>query len=266
MRFLIFGDVVGRPGRVAVTQALPELRSEFAPDSVIINIENLAHGRGISPQTFTEAEAWQADVYTTGDHAWDNEAGIPLLENKKLPIIRPANYPKTAPGRGYHIFSNGAWRIAVINLQGQVFFRNHPLSPFTTIDTLLGQADIKECNIVLIDFQAEATSEKRGLGWYLDGRITALWGTHTHVPTADEQIMPAGTGYISDIGMNGNYHSIIGVDRAIPLKRMIQQMPAKPTFDDEGPKEIGALLLEVDPVKGITTSLEHVRRIFPASS
>lgn len=264
MKFLIFGDVVGRPGREAISQALPALREEYQPDSVIINIENIAHGTGISPTTVDEALRWQADVYTTGDHAWDNKAGIPLLTNPKLPIIRPANYPPAAPGRGYHIYQSGAVTVAVINVQGQVFFKNHPENPFMVMDRLLEQNDIKQAHIVLVDFHADATSEKRALGWHLDGRVSALWGTHTHVPTADAQILPQGTGYLTDVGMNGNHHSVLGVDIPGPMQRFLQQTPVKFSHEGEGAKEIGALLLEVDPQAHRTTAIAHIRKIVNA--
>jgi 2',3'-cyclic-nucleotide 2'-phosphodiesterase len=265
VRFLIFGDVVGRPGREAVSRVLPALRREHQPDSVIINIENIAHGAGVSPETWAVAKAWEADVYTTGDHAWDNAAGISLLENSHLPIIRPANYPGNVPGRGWQMYTNGAWQIAVINLQGQVFFRNDPENPFHYLDAWLERREIQQAHIVLIDFQAEATSEKRGLGWYVDGRVSALWGTHTHVPTADAQILPKGCGYITDVGMNGTYHSVIGIDRAGPLRRFTSQLKARKTFDDTGPLEVGALLLDIDPKSGKTTNIVHIRKIVNAT-
>lgn len=262
MRFLVFGDVVGRPGRVGIGRALAELRAELEPDSVIINIENIAHGSGISPETVREATSWGADVYTTGDHAWDNSKGIPLLDDRSVPIIRPANYPPGVPGRGFHIFTVGAYSVAVINLQGQVFFRRHPLNPFFVLDELLARHDIQSASIVLVDFHAEATSEKRAFGLYADGRISAVWGTHTHVPTADAQVLPKGTGYLSDVGMNGALHSVIGVDPVGPLKTFLQQVPAG--FDPpeaSGPYEVNALLLDIDPKTGHTTAIAHVRKI-----
>lgn len=264
MRFLIFGDVVGRPGREAITKALPALREEYKPDSVIVNVENIAHGAGISPSTMAEAAAWKADVFTTGDHAWDNEAGVSLLDDPRWPIVRPANYPPKLSGRGYHIYTNGAWRIAVIELQGQVFFKNHPLNPFLYLDELLNKADIKEANIVLVELHVEASSEIRALGWYADGRISALWGTHTHIPAADEQILPKGTAYVSSVGMNGNYHSVIGVDVEGPLRTFTKQIPTRFTFDATGPYEIGALIIDVDPSTGRATHIANVRKILNA--
>jgi 2',3'-cyclic-nucleotide 2'-phosphodiesterase len=261
MRFLILGDVVGRPGREAVSEALPALRAELAPDHVIINVENMAHGNGVSPETWREAAAWEADVCTTGDHAWDNEQGLQILDDATIPIIRPANYGPSVPGRGWHVFTSGAYRVAVINLQGQVFFKNHPASPFATMDQLLKEPAIAEADVILVDFQAEATSEKRALGWHLDGRITTLWGTHTHVPTADAQILPKGTGYISDIGMTGLHHSVIGADPEASLRHFKTQLKVKLTYDTGGPKEVGALVFDVDPAKGTTTAIQQVRKI-----
>lgn len=260
MRFLVIGDVVGRPGRQAVTTILPTLRKELKPDHVIINVENMAHGNGISPETWREASAWQADVYTTGDHAWDNEKGVSLLDDPALPIVRPANYPAGVPGRGWHLFNSGAYQIGVVNLQGQVFFKNHPGSPFTMIDQLLS-GELADADVVLIDFQAEATSEKRALGWHVDGRVAAMWGTHTHVPTADAHILPQGTGYISDIGMAGLHHSVIGADPANSLKHFRTQLKVKLTYDGDGPLEVGGVVIDVDPASGRTTAIELARRV-----
>jgi len=265
MKFLIFGDVVGRPGREAVARALPILRAEHQPDSVIINIENIAHGAGISPETFAEAQRWGADVYTTGDHAWDNKTGVELLQDSRLPIIRPANYPAGVPGRGYHVYRSGAYSVAVINLQGQVFFRNHPLSPFHTLDALLERPEIKQATVKLIDFQAEATSEKRALGWHADGRVSAVWGTHTHVPTADAQILPGGCAYISDIGMNGNYVSVIGVDVVGPLRGFLTQVKHKATYETAGPLEVGALVLDINATSGRAETIALNRKILNAT-
>lgn len=262
MKFLIFGDVVGKPGRAAVSKVLPKLREQYQPDSVIVNIENIASsGMGVSRQGFEAAREWNADVYTTGDHAWDNQKGVALMEKTENAIIRPANYPSGVPGRGYAIYNVGIYQVAVINVQGQVFFKNHPLNPFLVLDELLQHPDIKAAQITLVDFQAEATSEKRALGWYADGKVSALWGTHTHVPAADAQILPQGTGYITDIGMNGNYHSVIGVNPAGPLQQFLSQIKSKRQVGEPKQLEVGALFLEVDPKTGKTTSIAQIRKI-----
>ena len=261
MKFLIFGDVVGKPGREAITRALPDLRAEYEPDSVIVNIENAAGGRGMSPSIMKEVEDWKAQVLTTGDHAWDTEASVEVLNNSKWPVIRPANYPEGVQGKGYHVFTNGAWRVAVINLQGQVFFKNDPLNPFLYLDELLKKKDIATANIRLVDFHVEASSEARGMSWHGDGRVSAIWGTHTHVPTADAQIMPEGTGYVTSLGFNGNHYSIIGVDKEEPLKGFLTQSPVKFKMDSTGPLEVSALFLEIDPVSGVTKNIANVRKI-----
>ncbi len=261
MRFLIFGDVTGSLGRQGLTRVLPKLRAHYQPDAVIINVENMAHGKGISSQTMQEALAWQAQVYTTGDHAWDNESGIDILNDPTVPIIRPANYVRDVAGRGWHVFSVGAFQVAVINLQGQVLFRSDPDNPFRVIDELLQEEAIKNSAIKLVDFHAEATSEKRGFGWYIDGRISAMWGTHTHVPTADAQILPKGTGYITDVGMNGAYYSIIGMDMAGPLRTFRTQVKTKMKPPAAGPIEINALVLDIDPSTRSTTAIALHREI-----
>lgn len=262
MKFLIFGDVVGRAGREAVSRVLPELRATYAPDSIIVNIENSAHGNGVSPTVLNDTKVWQADVFTTGDHAWDNRAGIPLLNKSTVPILRPANYPPGVPGRGYTVYTKGAVSVAVINLQGQVAMKNHPANPFFALDELLRLPEIAAAQIKLIDFHAETTSEKRAFGWHVDGRVSAVWGTHTHIPTADAQILPRGTGYVSDVGMNGNYHSIIGVETASSLQRFLQQIPVKLNVEeDTGSLEIGALFLDIDASSGQTITIAHIRKI-----
>lgn len=263
MRFLILGDVVGKPGRLAVSRVLPQWREELEADSIIVNIENIAHGMGISPATLNEARQWGADVLTSGDHAWDNEKGAALLNDGTWPLIRPANYPVGVPGRGYYLYRNGAWQVAVINLQGQVFFKNHPDNPFHCLDGLLAKDDIRQADIVLVDFHVEASSEARALGWHADGRVAAVWGTHTHVPTADAQILPGGTGYITNVGMQGNYDSIIGGTRRL-LGGFLRQTRVKFEVDDPGKLEVNGLMLEVDPRSGRAVDIAHIRKILDA--
>lgn len=261
MKFLIFGDVVGTLGRQAIAKALPSLREEYSPDAVIVNIENMAHGKGISPDTMKEAMKWGAFAFTTGDHAWDNTLGIDILSDPNIPIVRPANYPGKVPGKGYRVLQLGAYEVAIINLQGQVFFKNQPNNPFYTLDEILEQPEVKRCAIKLLDFHAETTSEKRGMGWHADGRITALWGTHTHVPTADAQILPKGTGYITDVGMNGAFNSSLGMDKKAPLKQFLTQLRSKMEPPETGAMEVGALFLEADPTTGKATAIAQIRRI-----
>jgi len=261
MKFLVFGDVTGRVGRTGMANTLPSLREEYEPDLVIANIENIAHGSGITPDTFAEAQSWGVDVFTTGDHAWDNTPGFDLLNNPALPLVRPANYPSGVPGRGWTVVKHGAFSVAVINLQGQVFFKNDPSNPFHAIDDILLEPDIAAATITLIDFHSEATSEIRAFGMHVDGRVSAVWGTHTHVPTADAQVLPQGTGYISDLGMVGLHESVIGADPQSALKRFLTQTRHKLTYEKSGAAEIGGIFLDVDPSTGTTTAIEHIRRI-----
>lgn len=261
MKFLVFGDVVGTVGRKGITQSLPQLREEYGADAVIVNIENMAHGRGISPDTMKETESWDAFAFTTGDHAWDNGPGVDILTDPAVPIVRPANYPTSVPGRGYIVLQAGAFEVAVINLQGQVMFKNHPTNPFHALDEILAQPDVSRAAIKLVDFHAEATSEKRAFGWYADGKVSAVWGTHTHVPTADAQILPKGTGYITDVGMNGAYESIIGMDPKVPLKQFLTQLRGKMEPPEEGPCEINGIVLDIDPASGKTIAIASIRHI-----
>lgn len=261
MKFLIFGDVVGSLGRKAISTVLPDLRREFEPDAVIVNIENMAHGKGISPDTMHEALSWDALAFTTGDHAWDNALGIDILQDPNTPIVRPANYPAGVPGKGYRVLQVGAYEVAVINLQGQVMFKNQPNNPFHELDSILKDPVVARASVKLLDFHAEATSEKRGMGWHADGRISAMWGTHTHVPTADAQILPKGTGYLTDLGMNGAFDSSLGMDKKAPLKQFLTQLRAKMEPPESGPMEVGALFLEVNPTTGKTIAIAQIRRI-----
>lgn len=258
MKFLVFGDIVGEIGRRALRAVLPIWQEEHQPQAILANIENMAHGRGISPASFAELSGLGISAYTTGDHAWDHRPGIPLLENAAHHITRPANYPPGAPGRGYAIFSIGAVQIAVLNIQGQVFFKNHPNNPFHSLDELLTVPDVAASHVKLLDFHAEASSEKRAMGYYADGRVTAVWGTHTHVPTADAQILPGGTGYISDIGFTGGFNSIIGMDAQGPLKMFTTQMKERFNPVEQGDFEINALLLTTNPLqeKGFTRTID----------
>lgn len=260
MKILVFGDVVGRPGRDAVTKILPKWRERYQPDAVIVNIENIANGRGLSQSTVEEALQWKADLYTTGDHAWDTEESKKMLEKKDLPIIRPANYPNGVPGRGYASFNVGARKVMVINLQGQVFFKNNPNNPFHTLDELLNKEEIRNSDLILAEFHAEATSEKRAFGWHVDGRLAAVWGTHTHVPTADAQILPQGTGYISDVGMNGLLDSIIGGSKKL-LKSYQTQIKMRFEAEEAGRLECNAVLIEVDPSVNKAKSIALCREI-----
>jgi metallophosphoesterase (TIGR00282 family) len=223
MNILFIGDIVGAPGRRALEELLPRVVDRQFIDLVVANGENASGGLGITPQVADQLLAQGIDVLTSGNHIWKHKEIIPYLESTDR-LLRPANYPPDPPGRGYAIVETAAGEAAaVINLEGRVFM--NPLEcPFRTVDRVL-EAIPKEVKVILVDMHAEATSEKQAMGWHLDGRVSAILGTHTHVQTADERILPAGSGYISDAGMTGPVDSVIGMKREIILERFLSQRP-----------------------------------------
>ncbi len=285
-KILIFGDIYGRLGRAGLAQVLPQWREEYKPDVVIANVENLAHGKGVTLSTMAEMEALGIDVFTSGNHVFHSGAATDACFAKYSNFIRPANYlslnpspentpslssgrdisPKggekksashiwgvetgVVPGCGYYRFEKDGQWYCVINLNGQVFFekqfRGEISSPFTAVDTLLSEVAQKG-DIILVDLHAEATSEKVALGWHVDGRVTAVVGTHTHVPTADQWVMPAGTAFACDIGMTGPQHSVIGVKVENVLGRFLDpagKYPMEPA--EEGPIVVNAVLITIE--------------------
>lgn len=214
---LFVGDVIGKPGRRVLQRLLPKLKAERAIDYVVVNVENVAGGFGVTPAVIQELDALEIDCYTSGNHIWDKKEGLPLLESESR-LLRPANYPEGNPGTGVHVGETASGvPVATLNLEGQVFLKNLD-SPFRVADRLLAELP-PEVKIVLVDFHAEATSEKQAMGFYLDGRASAVFGTHTHTPTADERILPSGTAFVTDVGMTGGYEGIIGFKAAKSLER-----------------------------------------------
>jgi 2',3'-cyclic-nucleotide 2'-phosphodiesterase len=231
LRILFVGDVFGSPGRRIVGEHLASLISQHQVDLVVINAENSAGGFGVTPATADELFDLGAHVLTTGNHVWDKKEIIEYMQSvpadshgRPRRVIRPANYAPAAPGYGFYegALPNGQ-SYAVVNIQGKVFM-NTPEDPFRTVDTVLKQITAK---VILVDFHCEATSEKVAMGWYLDGRVTAILGTHTHIPTADERILPGGTAYQTDVGMSGPYDGVIGVEKELVLARFLTGMPGK---------------------------------------
>lgn len=223
MIIAFIGDVVGQSGRRILTSVVPRLRNEHRADVIIANAENSAGGFGFNPGSIAEMEAAGVDFFTTGNHVWDKREGMPLLDSRQN-IVRPANYPD-GPGRGMHLVAGTSGRVAVINLQGRVFLP--PLDcPFRAADRLLGELG-PETRIIIVDMHAEATSEKIAMGYYLDGRVSCVLGTHTHVPTRDARILPGGTGYVTDVGMTGSYDSILGVRKEDVIERFLNMRPTR---------------------------------------
>ena len=273
LKILFLGDIVGKIGRRAVTEILPKLKERYKIDLVIANVENLAHGQGATLKTLAEIQDAGVDFFTSGNHVWKKKEVIEIFQKNEIPIIRPANYPPQVPGKGYRIIEVGTKKVAIINLLGRVFMREDMDCPFRMADEILeslsgsdadSNADRREltemANAVIVDFHGEATSEKVALGWYLDGRVSAVIGTHTHVPTADQKIFPQGTGYISDAGMIGAKESVLGVDKNIVIKRFLDQMPGVHEIPEQGPAVFNAVLIEVDLGNGKAVRIERVDR------
>jgi metallophosphoesterase (TIGR00282 family) len=255
MRILFIGDIVGSPGREMLTKHLAEIVARERADLVIINGENSAAGFGITPKIADELFALGADVITGGNHSWDKKEIQEYIPNEPR-LLRPANFPKS-PGRGLYVgTSRGGVRFAVLNLQGRVFMA--PLDcPFRTADAELAKIP-PDLKIIFVDMHAEATSEKQAMGWYLDGRVSVVVGTHTHVATADERVLPNGTAFITDVGMTGPHESVIGMDRGAMVKRFLDSMPTK--FEVAiGDVRINGVIADVDESTGRARSIARVR-------
>ena len=249
----MIGDVIGKPGRRAVKHLLPEMRSEHGIDMVIANGENTAGGFGLTLDTASELLDSGVDILTSGNHIWDQKEIIPYMD-EGLPIVRPANYPD-APGRGSLVQDN----VLVVNLMGRTFMPALDC-PFRTADRILEEeAGPGRPPVVIVDFHAEATSEKQAMGWYLDGRASGVVGTHTHVGTVDCRVLPNGTAYVSDVGMTGPTNSVIGSETEAVLQRFLTGLPQRLPVAD-GPVALNSVLLEVDGDTGKALSIERLDR------
>lgn len=253
MRILFIGDIYAKPGRKAVRLLLPRLRERLQPDVVIANGENMAGGAGINRDTSREMLKLGIAALTTGNHVWDQKEAIELLQ-EDVPIVRPLNYPPGTPGRGLLCLSVEDERLALINVQGRVFMRSLD-DPFRAVDEAL--AGLEGVKHIIVDMHAEATAEKLGLAFHLDGRVGAVIGTHTHVPTADERILPGGTAYITDVGMVGPRDSIIGADPEAVVRRFRTQMYHRYEVG-RGPVTFNAVLVGLDR-DGRATAIERVQ-------
>jgi len=252
---LVIGDVVGRLGRSVIRELMPQLREQYRPILVIANGENAKNGIGISPDAADELFLYGVDVITSGNHIWKKRAIFEYLDVNPA-LLRPANYPPETPGSGLYVAHTDQGDVAVINLQGRVFMS--PIDcPFRVCDALLESLE-REVKIRVIDFHAEATSEKQALGWYVNGRVSLVAGTHTHVQTADERILDRGTGYISDIGMTGTAASIIGMTREVALRRFLTGIPE--TFQvAKGERELQGIVADIDAETGECTSIRRLQ-------
>lgn len=258
---LFVGDLVGKPGRRALQTVLPKLRAEHRIDFTVVNIENAAGGFGVTQSILDELAPLGIDCYTSGNHIWDKKEILPVL-NREPRLLRPANYPEGNPGRGLFLGETAAGvPVAVMNLEGRAFMKDLE-SPFETADRLLEDEVAGRAKVVLLDFHAEATSEKQAIGFHLDGRVSAVFGTHTHVPTGDERILPAGTAFITDVGMTGGYEGIIGFRPDKVLRKFYLQTNVPLEVSKRDLRLAGALV-EVDESTGLATRVE--RLLVPAS-
>jgi len=244
MKILFFGDIVGKIGRRGVAKILPEWKELHQPDVVIANAENLAHGAGITKSTIEEMQTAGIDFFTSGNHVWDKHIGDELLNAFNPIIIRPANFNNKA-GIGLRELEINEKKLLIINIQAQVFMHDEVENPFHTMDTLLSEYAPKNYDAIFVDFHGEATSEKVSMGWHLDGRVSVLVGTHTHIPTADARILPDGTAYITDVGLNGARNSVIGVEKETVLNRFTKGEKTRFEYAEKGLCDINAVLVEV---------------------
>lgn len=260
MRLLFLGDIVGRSGRDAVVENLPKLRAGHRLDFIAVSGDNAAGGFGITPQICKDLFEAGADVITGGDHIWDQKEIVPYLSTEKR-LLRPQNFPERTPGRGHNLYSLADGRkILVLHLLGQVFMRDHVQCPFATADQVLSTIRLGAgASAVLVDMHCEATSEKMAMGKYLDGRVSLVTGSHTHVPTHDARILPGGTAYQTDAGMCGDYDSVIGFDPSGPMERFLTKIPKTRMEPASGPATLCGTLVETDDKTGLAVSCQALQ-------
>jgi metallophosphoesterase (TIGR00282 family) len=255
---LLCGDVVGRSGRDAVKKHIPILREQLAIDLVVVNAENAAGGFGLTERLCGELYDCGVDVLTTGNHVWDQRQIIPYIDRDPC-LLRPANFPKGTPGAGWRIHRAGGGTVLVVNLMGRLFMDALD-DPFARLDDILAAHRLGgKVAAIVVDFHAEASSEKMALGHFADGRVSAVLGTHCHVPTADAQILPGGTGYQTDAGMCGDYDSVIGMQKGPATRRFVTKMPGERPQPAEGEGTLCGILLETDDGSGLARVVEPVR-------
>jgi metallophosphoesterase (TIGR00282 family) len=251
MRILFCGDLVGRAGRTAAVEMLPRLRRELSLDFVVVNGENAAGGFGITEQICNQLYAAGVDVITTGNHVWDQKETMTFIARHPR-LLRPENFPAGAPGQGHGVFeAAGGRRVLVVNLMGRLFMDALD-DPFAVVAARLAAYRLGEnADAILVDFHAEATSEKGALGHFLDGQVSVVVGTHTHIPTADARILSGGTAYMTDAGMSGDYDSVIGMEKTVPIARFTSKLPTERMVPANGPATLCGLFVETDDRTGL---------------
>lgn len=257
MKVLILGEIIGRPGRTKIKEVLPKMLKELKPDFVIANGEHLAGGKGLTEEKVEEMIAMGIDFFTTGNHVFSQAVIKPMLEDEKAPVVRPANYPPGVIGKEYKIVRKDEQKILVINLMGRTFIRDALDDPFRKVDEILKK---EKADVVIVDIHAETTSEKILMGDYLNGRVSIVFGTHTHVATSDSEILDKGTYYVTDIGMIGPKDSVIGMSKDVSRERILRQMPSKYEVAPYGPSYFNACLVELDK-SGKAVKFDKIEKI-----
>lgn len=264
MKILFLGDVVGFLGRQTITALLPKLKKQHKPDLIIANAENAAHGKGITESTVKELREAGIDALTGGNHSFAKTGSTELYRTESLNLLRPANYPPGAPGTGEKVINIGEKNVLLINLLGRVFMREIPDCPFRTFDDIMDRRAGETFDAIIVDFHAEATSEKTAFARYADGRVTAVLGTHTHVPTADEAVTAKGTAYLTDVGAVMAHDSILGIGTDDILKAFVTQLPSRHTLPRTGTGELNGALITVDRT-GKAKSIKRIREFVEIS-
>lgn len=260
LKILFIGDIMGKPARKAVAALLPDIRREHGVDCVIANAENLAHGKGITRQTLEEILSAGVDYCTSGNHIWSKPEGLEILDEPNTKVIRPKNYPERNPGKGVTLITIGDKKLLLINLIGTVFMHDSVDNPFLMLDDILKEYAAADISGIFIDFHAEATSEKNAFGLYADGRVSAVVGTHTHIPTADERVLPKGTAYITDVGMVGIKNSSLGVSYESVIRKFLTQLPDRHEIPDTGCVVFNAVLVTIDPTTQKALSIQRIQK------
>lgn len=257
MRILFLGDVVGRSAREAVIKEIPEIRRNFSIDFVIVNGENAAGGFGITEKICEDFFSSGIDCITTGNHVWDQKELFDYIKNENR-LLRPINYPEETPGKGFEIFPNQLGRVLVINVMGRLFMESLD-DPFNAIEKVLDENPLGiTCDAIVIDIHAETTSEKTAMGHFCDGRVSLVVGTHTHIPTADYQILPYGTAYQTDAGMCGDYDSVIGMEKTEPIRRFVEKTPGGRFNPAQGSPTLCGVIIETSS-DGLSETIEPFR-------
>ncbi|OIK13217.1 hypothetical protein SAMN05443252_101816 [Bacillus sp. OV322] len=255
MKLLFVGDVVGSPGRDMLKEYLPKMKEKFKPHITIVNGENAAGGRGITEKIYREFLGWGAQAVTLGNHAWDNREIFEFIDDAKY-LVRPANFPEETPGEGLKFLKLNQYEIAIINLQARTFMPALDC-PFRKAEELVAEAR-KRTPIIFVDFHGEATSEKQAMGWFLDGQVSAVIGTHTHVQTADQRILPGGTAYLSDAGMTGPYDGILGMEKEAVIHRFLTSLPVRFEVPKTGRTVLSAVLIDIDEKTGKSRKIDTI--------